>query len=230
MIKEGGIMKRQFLMILITLLGFLSMNATEPDKEILKCNQVYDICNIFLTEKPIINYDELFGTNINANNFFIADNNHNCMEFEYKFNKKNRLIEKKIFHIYTAVNELRKYEYDDKGLLSEVRHYRNDYQKRLKFNYDIKGKLVEMHEIIESDEKDELFKSYDYLSYKFNQFGNIFEVRGIISSMLGLKKKSEILKIYDYDSYNRLKSIRNFKNPDENRILRYDEFVKCSQL
>jgi len=223
-------MKKYILVMIISYLGLVNIYAADSDSEVIKCKNVYDICDIFLTEKPIINYDELFGTNINANNFFIADNKHNCMEFEYKFNKKNKLIEKKIFHIYTAVNELRKYDYNDKGLLSEVRHYRNDYQKRLKFYYDIKGKLVEISEIIESNEKDDLFKRYDYLSYKFNQSGNIFEVRGITSSWMGLKQKSEILKIYDYDSFNRLKSIRNFKNPEENKILRYDEFVKFSQL
>ncbi|MFC2131128.1 hypothetical protein ACFLSQ_06810 [Bacteroidota bacterium] len=220
-------MKKIQLLFAVLILSSITIISDGMSNEVKSHNKInYDICEFFLDSKPIISYDNMFGSEINSLAFFVTDRKQPCMNYEYYFNDNGKVVKKKISHIYSGIEIVREYSYNDSGLISKVREKRGNFCKRLMFLYDKKLGLTEIIEEIVSGTDEDLFEKYNSLNYKINKKGNIYEVRGIRHKLLGLITSADILKAYEYDEMNRLKAIRDFMNPEESRIFKYEDYVR----
>jgi len=220
-------MKKIQLLFAVLILSTITIISDGISNEVKSPNKRnYDVCEFFLDSKPIISYDNMFGSEITSLAFFVTDRKQPCMNYQYYFNDNGQVARKKISHIYSGLEILREYSYNDSGLISEVTEKRGKFCKRLMFLYDNKCGIAEIIEEIISGSDEDLFEKYNFLNYKINKKGNIYEVRGIRHKLLGLITNNDILKAYEYDDINRLKAIRDFMNPEESRIFKYEDFVR----
>ncbi|ROL60812.1 hypothetical protein D9V86_08995 [Bacteroidetes/Chlorobi group bacterium ChocPot_Mid] len=218
-------MKTDNLLKILIALAIIFIAATEVKGEPNAEVKIYDISDLFMDTKPIMNYDMLFGDIIKGSSFFVVERREPSFNYAYSFDKNGKIIKKHFSHIFSGIESVREYKYNDDGLISEVTEKRNNFSKTIGFTYK-NARIVEVTESITSGKDDPIFERFDQLIYKIDAKGNITEVRGVSSKFLGLSKESVRLKIYDYDEMNRLKAIRDFANPDETRIFSYDDYVK----
>ena len=218
-------MKKEKLLKILIALAIIFVTATEVKGEPNAEVKIYDISDLFMDSKPIVNYDMLFGDIIKGSSFFVVERREPCFNYAYTFDKDGRIIKKHISHIFSGIEAEREYKYNENGLISEVKEERNNFTKIISFIYK-NGKIVEVSEAVKDGKNDPIFEKFDQLKYKIDAKGNITEVRGLVSKFLGLSNETVRLKIYDYDEMNRLKAIRDFANPDETKIFSYDDYVK----
>ena len=220
-------MKRFLFTVFLLLIAIFELHSSENgNSSQTTVRSALDICDFFLDAQPIINYDNMFGEAINSISFFTADKRQPCMNYEYTYDNTGKILSKKISHIYNDVIIYRTYTYNDKGQLDKVTERIGDFVKSLSFKFSQKGSIAEVTETMPKSSNDEYFSKYDCLKYEFNNNGCISEVRGFSSKLLGLSSSWNIIKTYDYDDNRRLKSIRDYGNPENSKIIRYDEFVK----
>jgi hypothetical protein len=206
---------------ILILLGFSVQLKSEPTFT----DNKYDICELFMDSKPIINYDLLFGDVIKASSFFMVDRKQPCTNYTISCDKQGRLMQKKISHLYSGLEVIRDYKYNENGLISEVTEQKESFKKKISFSYNKNSMIYEVREEVIEGGNDPLFNRFDYLKYKIDTKGNIIEVRGVNEKMLGISTEVLMLKAYDYDENNRLKAIRDFMNPKETQIFSYNDYV-----
>ena len=184
-----------------------------------------DICDFFLDSSPIANYEYMFGVEINAKAIFTDQNKTEMINCRSEYDDNSRMIKKEVRPVYYNYTISRYYEYDDNNRLISINAVHENFQKELEFSYK-NNLLYEVKEKFTGNSNDSLFILFDYVLYKFDSNGNITSIYGANTSWMGLKVKLKLLKLFEYDSYNRLKSIRDFRNPENSKIVRYEEFVK----
>jgi|GEM_PF-5908291 len=210
--------------IIIGLLLILSISYINLDAEPIVTDNNYDICELFMDSKPIVTYDLMFGDVIKTSAFFVKDRKQPCMNYSYTLNKNGQIETKIITHLFSGLEVTRKYKYNDDGLITEVTETREQFKKRIIFNYK-NLKIIEIHEQVLSGQDDPLFNMFDYLKYKIDNNGNIVEVKGVKDKIMGLSSEIVRIKTYDYDEKNRLRAIRNFINPENTQIFSYNDYV-----
>lgn len=216
-------MKKYYLILIIILIpGYVLISSDFANGIPANRGVNYDISDFFMDSKPIVSYDYLFGEQINSLSFFVNDRKQPCINYQYAYDEKGKLISKIIEHIYSGLEFKREYAYNDSGLITEITQRADNYIKKLHFFYNERLVISEVQEEVQSDIKDEYFSKFDFLRYRIDGNGNIVEVRGGNYSFLGLSTNTRIIKAYDYDEANRLKQIRDFLNPKGNQILSYD--------
>lgn len=217
-------MKTYNLLKILIALAIIFIAATEAKGEPKTDEKLYDISDLFMDTKPIMNYDMLFGDIIKASSFFTVERREPCFNYSYAFDKNGKITKKQFSHIYSGIETVREYQYNDDGLISQVTEKRKNFTKTISFIYKNK-QIVEVTESIQEEKDDPIFDKFDLLKYKIDAKGNITEVRAVSSKFLGFSKESVRLKSYDYDDMNRLKAIRDFANPDQTQIFSYDDYV-----
>ncbi|MFH1050693.1 MAG: hypothetical protein V1779_07155 [bacterium] len=185
----------------------------------------YDICELYMDSKPIINYDLMFGDVIKATSFFVKDRKQPCINYSYEYDRTGKIIKKRISHVYSGMEVTRDYKYDENGLILEVIEQRENFKKKISFYYNYDLTISEVRESVISGADDPLFIKFDELKYKMDNRGNIIEVRGVKEKLMGLSSKILMLKAYDYDERNRLKAIRDFMNPNDTQLFSFDDYV-----
>ncbi len=185
----------------------------------------YDICELYMDSKPIINYDMMFGDVIKASSFLVKDRKQPCVDYSFSYDEKGRVIKKELSHLYSGLQVVRNYNYFENGLICDVTEHREDFKKKISFMYNEDSKIIEVREAVLKGANEPLFQQYDYLRYKIDINGNIIEVRGVKEKMLGLSSEMALLKAYDYDERNRLKAVRDFMNPEGTQIFSYSDYV-----
>jgi hypothetical protein len=219
-------MLKRTIISIIMIIAFLFNIKLLADENINQKKTTYDICDLFMDSKPIISYDRMFGSEINAISFFVNDQKKPCTNYRYSYNSSGLVKQKIISHIFSGITVVRKYTYYDSGLIKTVIETRNNFEKKITFIYNKKNELSSIREEILSDNKGKLLEKYDALIYKINHKGNIVEIRGINNGFLGLSQHNSLIAVYDYDDYNRLKLIQNFYNPELSRIFHNDDYVE----
>jgi hypothetical protein len=217
------------LTVIFAIMMYLSYNVKGAENDVSinqKTKPFVDVCDFFMDSRPLVIYDNMFGEEINSASFFMPDSRLPCMNYEYTFNENGLVIRKKINLVYSQIEVNRFYEYNQNGRISKIVEKREDFEKSLLFTYNFKGGICEITEILSPDKLIESGYNFDYLKYEIDNKGHISEVIGVKGKWLGLAKSSTIIKMYDYDEKNRLKSIRDFITPSNCKIIRYDEYVK----
>ena len=159
-------------------------------------------CNLFLDEQPIVNFEKSFGKSISS--YFLL---------------KTIKSHEESFDMVLKDNDSRPLE-----LLIELNHEGHKINKIYELYYRMSGQLMELRERVVNG-RDELFNDFDLLIYKFNDNGFVSSIYGYKTSFFGLITMSKLLKVYEYDNQNKIKSIWDFRNPDNNIINHKEDLV-----